>query len=385
LKTILHVDMDAFYASVEQHDTPALRGKPVIVGGSSRRGVVLAASYEVRPFGVHSAMPMGEALRRAPHAIVVPPRHDRYMDVSAQAFGIFRRFTPLVEPLSPDEAFLDVTASRALFGDGEAIAMAIKKAIRSELGLTASAGVASSKFVAKIASDLRKPDGLLVVPADDVAGFLAPLPIERMWGVGPKTAPRMRALGLATLGDLARADPEGMARHLGSWGEHAVHLARGEDERDVDPEAAARSIGAEMTYEEDLVGSGAIARTLLEHARKVARRMVSADVSARIVVVKVKYADFSLRTRRVTLPEPVQDTDSLHQAAVRLLDRFPLQDRRVRLTGLSVGGIVGGGPPRLLVPDGADRRTRLERVTADIVKRFDDRAVTRATLIDKGR
>jgi DNA polymerase-4 len=164
-----------------------------------------------------------------------------------------------------------------------------------------------------------------------------------------------------------------------------VHLARGEDERDVDPEAAARSIGAEMTYEEDLVGSGAIARTLLEHARKVARRMVSADVSARIVVVKVKYADFSLRTRRVTLPEPVQDTDSLHQAAVRLLDRFPLQDRRVRLTGLSVGGIVGGGPPRLLVPDGADRRTRLERVTADIVKRFDDRAVTRATLIDKGR
>jgi DNA polymerase-4 len=385
LKTILHVDMDAFYASVEQHDNPALRGKAVIVGGNSRRGVVLAASYEVRPFGVRSAMSMMEAMKRAPHAIVVPPRHDRYMDVSAQAFGIFRRYTPLVEPLSLDEAFLDVTASRSLFGEGARIAASIKQAVRSELGLTASAGVAPCKFVAKIASDVSKPDGLLVVPLDGVADFLAPLPIERMWGVGPKTSPRMRALGLATLGDLARADPVGMTRQLGAWGERAVHLARGEDDRDVNPQAAARSIGAEVTHEQDLTDAAAIARALLEHARKVARRMVAAEVSARIVVVKVKYADFTLCTRRLTLPEPVQDTDSLHQAAVRLLERFALRDRRVRLTGLSVAGIVDGAPPALLVPGVADKRARLERVTADIARRFDDRAVTRASLIGKER
>ena len=193
-KTVLHVDMDAFYASVEQRDDPSLRGKPVIVGGRSRRGVVLAASYEVRPFGVRSAMPMAEALRRAPHAIVVAPHRDRYEAASEAVFAIFRRYTPLVEPLSLDEAFLDVTGSEALFGDGAAIAAAIKREVRAS-GLTASAGVAPCKFVAKVASDLRKPDALVVVRPDEVAGFLAPLPIERMWGVGPKTAPKMRALG----------------------------------------------------------------------------------------------------------------------------------------------------------------------------------------------
>ncbi|MBZ0119605.1 MAG: DNA polymerase IV, partial [Sandaracinaceae bacterium] len=191
-RQILHVDMDAFYASVEQRDEPSLRGKPVIVGGPSRRGVVCAASYEVRPFGVRSAMPMGEAMRRCPHAIVVAPRMERYADVSAQVFAIFRRFTPLVEGLSLDEAFLDVTASRSLFGDGVEVARQIRAAIRSELELTASAGVAPSKFVAKIASDENKPDGLTVVRDGEVESFLAALAIERMWGVGPKAAERLR-------------------------------------------------------------------------------------------------------------------------------------------------------------------------------------------------
>src|SRR5271169_828831 len=200
--------MDAFYASVEQRDDPALRGKPVIVGGRSRRGVVLAASYEVRPFGVRSAMPMAEALRRAPHAVVVPPRREAYAQASESAFAVFHRYTPLVEPLSLDEAFLDVTASQSLFGDGEQIAAAIRRDIRQELQLVASAGVAPSKFVAKVASDLGKPDGLLVVRAGEEAAFLAPLPIERMWGVGPKTAPKMHALGYRTLGDLTRASTE---------------------------------------------------------------------------------------------------------------------------------------------------------------------------------
>ena len=387
MRTILHVDMDAFYASVEQRDDPSLRGKPVIVGGRSRRGVVLAASYEVRPFGVHSAMPMAEALRKAPHAIVVPPHRDRYEKASEEAFAIFHRYTPLVEPLSLDEAFLDVTASRSLFGDGRTIARAIKDNVRDELGLTASAGVAPCKFAAKVASDLRKPDGLVVVPEGGVAEFLAPLPIERMWGVGPKTAPKMRALGYATIGDLTRGTTETLEPVLGVWGIEVARLARGEDARDVVPDAAAKSIGAEETYEEDLVGADAIAPTLLDHAARVARRLVRAGLSARTVAVKIKYADFSIRTRRTTLPEPVQDTDGIHRAAIDLLARMPLQGRRVRLTGVSVSGISEGAPPPALFPDAeAERRRKVEEVAARIADRFgNEGAVTRATLLGRHR
>jgi DNA polymerase-4 len=381
---ILHVDMDAFYASVEQRDDPSLRGKPVIVGGRSRRGVVLAASYEVRPFGVHSAMPMAQALRLAPQALVIPPHMDRYAEASAEVFAIFRRFTPLVEPLSLDEAFLDVTASQALFGDGETIARAIKLAVKHELRLTASAGVAPCKFAAKVASDLRKPDGLLVVPPGGVAEFLRPLPIERMWGVGPKTSPKLRALGYTTLGDLARAGENTLERVLGSWGAHIAQLARGDDERDVDPAGAAQSIGAEITHEEDLVDREAIRARLLEHAARVARRLVRAGLSARTVTVKIKYADFSLRTRRTTLSAPANDTDTLHRAAVECLERVPLEGRRVRLTGVSVGGLVAGEAPPALFPDAAaDKRRALEALTARIADKFqDENVVTRATLLD---
>ncbi len=375
--------MDAFYASVEQRDDPALRGKPVIVGGSSRRGVVLAASYEVRPSGVRSAMSMAEALRRAPDAIVVPPRREAYAQASEEAFAIFQRYTPLVEPLSLDEAFLDVTASRSLFGDGETIARAIKQAVRSELSLTASAGVAPSKFVAKIASDLRKPDGLVVVAAGEVAAFLRPLPIERMWGIGPKTAPKMRQLGLYTLGDIAGADDEKLERLLGSWGPQVAQLARGQDERDVVPDGTARSIGAEETYEEDLLTDEAIGATLLDHALRVARRLVRAELRARTVTVKIKYADFSIRSRSVTLPEAVQDTDAIHRAALDCLGRVPLQGRRVRLTGVSLSGIESGPPaPSLFKDVAAERRRALEQVTARIADRFNDEgAVTRASLV----
>ncbi|HXN33873.1 MAG TPA: DNA polymerase IV [Polyangiaceae bacterium] len=387
MKTILHVDMDAFYASVEQRDDPALRGRPVIVGGRSRRGVVLAASYEVRPFGVCSAMPMAEALRRAPHAIVVQPRRDRYEHASGEALSIFRRFTPLVEPLSLDEAFLDVTASQALFGEGRMIASAIKSAVRQELGLIVSAGVAPCKFVAKVASDLGKPDGLVVVGPGEVEAFLAPLPVARMWGIGPKTAPKMRALGYETIGDLARAGEATLERLLGAWGVEVARLALGSDDRDVVADAVARSIGAEETYEEDLVGADAIARTLLDHAGRVARRLVRAGLAARTVVVKIKYADFTLRTRRATLPEPVQDTDAIHRAAVQLLARVPLDRRRVRLTGVSVASLVRGASAATLFPDPqAEKRRVLEQVTARIADRFgDERALTRASLIGKTR
>jgi DNA polymerase-4 len=375
--------MDAFYASVEQRDRPELRGRPVLVGGPSRRGVVTAASYEARPFGARSAMPMAQAIRLCPQAVVVPVRIARYAEVSAEIFAIFHRYTPLVQGLSLDEAFLDVTASQSLFGDGASIARQIKDVIHRELELTASAGVAPCRFVAKVASDLRKPDGLVVVREDEVRAFLAPLPIERMWGVGHKTAPKLRALGFATLGDFARADGAQLEHLLGSFGRHVQALARGEDDREVDPHLAAKSVGAEMTYEHDLLTESDIERTLLEHAARIAQRMVREELSARTVTIKLKYADFTLVTRRVTLAEPIADTGSIYAAARSLLAKIDLRGARIRLTGVSVEGLLDGAPPPTLFPDvAAKKRQKLESVLAQAADRYGGKPLTRATLID---
>lgn len=382
MRQILHVDMDAFFASVEQLDDPSLRGRPVLVGGASRRGVVAAASYEARPFGARSAMPMAEAIRRCPQAVVVPVRHARYAQVSAGIFDVFRRFTPLVEGLSLDEAFLDVTASRSLFGDGAAIAATIKRAVRDEIGLTASAGVASCKFAAKIASDLRKPDGLVTVP-EDIAAFLAPLPLERMWGVGPRAAERLRAAGLATIGDLARCPAARLHELLGpAWGEHVRLLAAGIDEREVVPGRAAESVGAEETVEEDLVGREAIERWLLDLSGRVARRLLKAGISGRVVVVKLKYADFTLRTRQTAFADPIGDTDSIYAYAKGLLGRFDLS-RPVRLVGVTVGDLTAESAAAnlSLFPEPSDRRRRLEAVVAEVADRFGGKGLTRAALL----
>jgi len=382
LRQILHIDMDAFFASVEQRDNPALRGKPVLVGGGSRRGVVAAASYEARVFGCRSAMPMGEALRRCPQAFVVSPSRGRYEEVSSQVFEIFRRYTPLVEGLSLDEAFLDVSGSRSLFGDGETIARAIRKEVHDEIGLTCSAGVASSKFAAKIASDVNKPDGLTIV-GPDVAAFLAPLPLERMWGIGPKTAPALRRLGYATLGDLARATPAALERVLGAWGADVRELARGVDVREVEPNRDAKSIGAECTYEEDLTTKHEIARTLLAHAARVAERLTEAGLTAGALVVKLKYADFTQLTRRTTLDEPASDTTTLHDAALALLDRFPLDGARVRLTGVSAHDMGPGAVQPTLFPDrAAERRRGLQSLLLDAKGRFGGQPITFATLLE---
>ena len=375
--------MDAFFASVEELHDPSLRGKPVLVGGRSMRSVVAAASYAARKFGCHSAMPMAEALRKCPPAIVVEPPRERYEEASRAVFDVFRRYTPRVEGLSSDEAFLDVTASRSLFGDGEAIARRIKDDIKREVHLTASAGVAPTKFVAKIASDLKKPDGLVVVRADEVEALLMPLPIERMWGVGPKTAPKLHDLGYRTLGDLASAKLFDLERVLGSWGVHVRALARGEDPRVVDPHVAAKSIGAEETYERDLVTRAEIERCLLDHATKVASRLVGEGVSASIVAVKLKYADFTVRSRQMKLPVPAADTLSIHRAAVGMLDRFERRDP-VRLTGISVSGLVDGPPPELLFDEGdRQRQHALEKVAAKVAAKFDGANLTRATLLEK--
>ena len=374
--------MDAFFASVEQRDEPSLRGKPVLVGGRSPRSVVAAASYEARKFGCRSAMPMMEALRRCPQAVVVTPTRGRYEEVSAHVFQIFHRYTPLVEGLSLDEAFLDVTASRSLFGDGESIARAVRADIERELHLTASAGVAPCKFVAKVASDLKKPDGLVVVRPEDVRA-LGPLPIERMWGVGPKTAPKLHELGFRTLGDLAEARLVDLERVLGSWGLHVRALARGEDERQVDPHVGAKSIGAEETYERDLVSREEIERCLLDQSSRVAQRLVTEGVSASVVVVKLKYADFTLRSRQVQLPDPVADTLSIHRAAVQMLGRFQLDGARVRLTGVSVSQLHDGPPPELLFDEGSKRGHALEQLSARVAAKFEGSSLTRAALLVK--
>jgi DNA polymerase IV len=383
MRQILHVDMDAFFASVEQHDDPSLRGKPVVVGGASRRGVVAAASYEARMFGVHSAMPMAEALRRCPRLVVVPPRGDRYGEVSEQVFDVFAKYTPLVEGLSIDEAFLDVTASRGLFGDGATIAKRIKEDVVAATGLTCSAGVAPCKFAAKIASDMEKPNGLTVVRGD-VAAFLAPLPIERMWGIGPKTAPSLRRLGYQTLGDLANASPAALEKALGSWGPEVRELARGNDPRDVVPDREAKSIGAECTYERDLTSRDEIIRTLLAHASRVAERLTAAGIAARAVVVKLKLHDFTLLTRRMTLPAPASDTQTLHDACVSLLERFPLEGARVRLTGVSVQDLGAVDTvQRPLFPDRKQERRRdVENVLLRAQERYGNKPITFASLLE---
>jgi len=376
--------MDAFYASVEQRDDPALRGKPVIVGGPSRRGVVTAASYEVRPFGVRSAMSMVEALRRAPHAIVVPGRHWRYAEVSSAVFAIFRRFTPLVEGLSLDEAFLDVTASRSLFGDGRTIARKIKDAIWSELELKASAGVAPSKFVAKIASDLHKPDALVVVEPEEVQRFLSPLPIERMWGIGQKSAPRMHTAGFHTLGDLARADDTLLERLFGTWGPEMKRLAQGDDPREVDPDRDAKSIGSEETFENDLTTRVELERALLSQSTRVASRLFAEGLATRGVTVKLKYADFTIKTRAQALPEAIVGTTSIYEVARSLLDRFETERKRIRLTGVAAQKLVPIEETRTLFPDEKkEKDKKLEAVSAALRDRFGGDPIQRAALLEK--
>jgi len=378
--------MDAFYASVEQLDNPELRGKPVIVGGPSRRGVVCAASYEVRPFGVRSAMPMGEALRRAPHAIVVPVRMARYAEISGQVFAIFHRFTPLVEGLSLDEAFLDVTGSRGLFGEPAVIAQQIKDAVRDELGLSCSAGVASCKFAAKIGSDLQKPDGLVVVP-EDIAGFLAHMPVERMWGIGAKTSVRIRAQGFATIGDLAGADPARLEALLGSWGRSIHALANGHDDREVIPDHDAKSVGGEQTFEHDLHTAAELEKPLLAQCERVAERLVRDGLWGRTVTLKLKDADFQSRTRQTTLDEPVCDTDSIFRAARGQLARMPGLRRGIRLVGVSLSDLSSRPDDApLLFPDPRIARGKqLEDVAAKLRDRFGGKMLTRAALLDEVR
>ena len=329
-RIILHVDMDAFYASVEQRDDPKLKGRPVIVGADPKegrgRGVVAACSYEARKFGVRSALPISQAWKLCPQGAFVPVRMERYVEVSKQVMEVLHRFTNLVEPLSIDEAFLDVSGSTALFGAPEQIARAIKKQIREATGLCASVGVAPNKFVAKIASDLKKPDGLVIVKQDAVEDFLRDLPISKLWGVGPKTEERLHELGIRTIGDL-RANPQG------PQGAHLHELAYGRDNRPVVPDWEARSISNETTFAEDTTDREFMLRTIRRLSESVGRRLRVDDLRARCITLKFRYEGFETHTRQMTLDRPTQSDDEIVRSAVSLFEQFPL-DRKVRLLGV---------------------------------------------------
>jgi DNA polymerase-4 len=381
-RAIIHLDMDAFYASVEQRDDPKLRGRPVIVGGHAQRGVVLAASYEVRPFGVRSAMPMSRARRLAPDAIVVPPRMGAYADASERVFDILHSATPLVEPLSLDEAFLDVTASLRLLGTAAEIAARLRQRITDELALPSSAGIADVKFVAKIASDLAKPNGQREIPAGTNAAFLGPLPISRLWGVGPKTEARLKLLGIKTIGDLARCEAGYLERKLGASGAHLAALSHGVDPRPVVPDREAKSVGAEETFNEDLEGAETLRPHLHAQALRVGRRLRRAGLRARGVQLKLKLADFTLVTRQATFEASTDDGQTLYRAVSELLDRN-LPAQAVRLTGVSAQSLEATHPVQtsLLAPPPTPRDV-LNRTLDAINTRFGTGAVTTADVAD---
>ncbi len=335
---ILHVDMDAFFASIEQRDNPDLLGKPVVVGGGGNRGVVAAASYKVREFGVRSAMPMREARRRCPALICITPQMGKYKAVSAEIFTIFREFTPLVEGLSLDEAFLDVTASLSLFGSAADIAHAIKKRIRGVTGLTASVGVAANKLVAKIASDLEKPDGLVVVPEDRVRQTLDPLAVQVIPGIGKETLRRLHRVGIETIGDLRRAPDAALGAIFGRFAQRTRDRAGGIDARPVVSARADKSISAEETFEVDLTARKAMHRKLLQLTERTSRRLRAKSLTAGTVQLKIRQADFTTFTRQRSLHPPSNSTDSIYHATRELLDIWLAEHPGESVRLLGVGG-----------------------------------------------
>ena len=380
-RVILHVDLDAFFAAVEQRDRPELRGRPVVVGGGgpNDRGVVSTASYEARRFGVRSAMPLRTAAALCPDAVFLPVDGAKYQAVSREVLAILRRFTPLVEPVSIDEAFLDVTASRALFGDGEAIARRIKATVAGETGLTVSVGVAATKLVAKVASDLRKPDGLVVVPPGEEASFLAPLAISRLWGVGPRTAAVLREQGVTTIGELAALPVDVLVRTLGRHGGTLHERALGIDPDPVGGGDPAKSIGHEHTFDVDTSDREILERTLLAMAEGVAGRLRAGGLRAATVTVKIRDSSFRTITRQRTLPAPTDLPDPIWHAALELA-RPELRGIRVRLIGVTASGLHE--PEQMgLFEEGDDRHRRAVEAADRIRRRFGERAVTRGRLV----
>ena len=367
--------MDAFYASIEQFDHPEYKGRPVIVGADPKagkgRGVVAACSYEARKFGIRSALPISRAWKLCPQGVYVRPRMNRYVEVSQQVMDVFRRYTDLVEPLSIDEAFLDITGSVALLGPADEIARSIKKAIREATGMTASVGLAPNKFLAKIASDLKKPDGLVVLQEDDVDQFLRDLPISRLWGVGPKTEVRLHELGFRTIGQLASASRESLVRTLGSLGEHLYQLSHGKDDRQVVPDWERKSVGTETTFDEDTDDPDLLLRTILELSDHVAERLRKDEYRARKVTLKLRYSNFSTHTKQHSLDRLIQTGDEIAAVARQLFSQFPL-NRKIRLIGVSAGDLHRGreDPEQLTLFATSNPKEKLGHAVDEIKEKF---------------
>jgi DNA polymerase-4 len=375
-RVIMHVDMDAFYAAIEQRDRPELRGKPVLVGGLGRRAVVSTASYEARPFGAKSAMPMSQARRLCPHAIVVPPRMDDYVAVSREVMAVLDDFSPVVEQLGLDEAFVDMTGTERLFGPPDEAARKIKAAIVARTRLTASVGIAENKFLAKLASDLHKPDGITWIPPGGEAEYIAPLPVRKLWGVGPKAEAALHAIALRTIGDVARSPIAWLRGKLGAgMADHLHAIANARDDRHVEPQHDRRSVGSEVTLEFDVRGYDAVAPILRRQCQHVAEALRRSQLVARGLRVKLRdAATFRLTTRQGTLPHPSDDSGTLFTLARELLARFD-PDRPIRLVGAAAFHLADtavANQQELFAKD-ARRRSQLEHTIDRIRDRFGDK------------
>ncbi|HPD46189.1 MAG TPA: DNA polymerase IV [Anaerohalosphaeraceae bacterium] len=373
-RQIIHVDMDAFYASVEQHDNPSLKGKPVIVGGDpAGRGVVSAASYEARRFGVHSAMPMKQAMRLCPHAVVIRGRMDRYVEVSRIIRGIFGQFTPLIEPLSLDEASLDVTGSLVTWKSAEHIGRTIKQTIRDRTGLTASVGVAPNKFLAKVASDLDKPDGFVVITEENKQEVLDPLPVRAIWGIGPVTGAKLQQHGIHTIRQLREYPPDALRRLLGNTADSIIELAHGIDDRPVEPTSRARSLSAEHTFPQDVADPNTLASTLLDQVEEVAARLRAERLRAKTITLKLRYGDFKTITRSRSFAESTDCTAALWKAAAEVFETWRSRAfRPLRLIGFAATGLKPDqGRQLTLFAEPEDvRQARLDRTIDEIREKY---------------
>ncbi|MCH8981314.1 DNA polymerase IV [candidate division KSB1 bacterium] len=387
-RRILHLDMDAFFAAVEQLDFPQYRGKPVIVGadpkGGAGRGVVATASYEARKYGVHSALPISLAYQRCPHAVYLRGRYERYSEISRQLIATLNEFTPVFEKISIDEAFLDITKSLALFGSAEKIGHQIKKRIYDDLGLVASIGIAPNKFLAKVASDLEKPDGFVVVKEGEEKEFLKSLPISRLWGVGKKTEAALKQMDIETIGQIAHMPEQDLSRRFGKWGSALWRLANGIDPRSVKPWETQKSISQETTFDEDTGDEEAIHKTLLGLAESLSRLMRKSKLKGRTVTLKIRLEDFSTFTRSKTLSDFVDSTQILKGVAIGLYKKFNKKNMKVRLLGIGVSQLNSVSGEQLgLFDQEAPLDAKMTKLLDSLQDKFGEGAVKRASLLDK--
>jgi len=380
-RQIIHVDMDAFYASIEQLDNPEFKGKPVIVGGNPKgRGVVSAASYEARKFGVHSAMPMAQAIRLCPHAIVLPVRMERYVQVSQQIHAIFEQYTPLVESVSIDEAFLDVTGSTKLFGSGKQIGLAIKRAIKDKLKLTASVGVAPNKFLAKLASDMEKPDGFVVITEQNKQEILDPLPVSKIWGVGKVTEQALQSYAILTIAQLRQTPLEELKAIVGNFAPVLLQLACGIDESKVEPARCAKSLSSEQTFATDVQDQEILRRSLLNRVEEVAQRLRASNLRAKTVTVKLRYGDFRTITRSNTFDTATNTTAALWQTAKAIFQKWQAESAGpLRLIGFATSGLVKEDTcQQLLFGDPKEeKQKRLDEAVDKIKNRYGEDSLRR--------